>query len=67
MPHATFTGPHRLMTFRGLTFLYGEPRPVAPEIAADLRAHPWFSVDADEGEAVAPASRPRGRPRKVSP
>jgi hypothetical protein len=67
MATATFTGPRNTMTFAGLTFQKGEPRPV-PEHAVDgLHGHPWFTVDAEGApEAEAPEPRRRGRPRKVA-
>jgi hypothetical protein len=55
------------MTFSGLTFRKGEARPVPDVVVEGLRAHPWFSVDADEpSETEAPEPRRRGRPRKVA-
>jgi len=67
MAIATFTGPRATMTFSGLTFRKGEARPVPDAVVAGLRAHPWFSVEADEvPEVESPEPRRRGRPRKVA-
>ena len=67
MATATFIGPRATMTFAGLTFRKDEARPVPDVVVEGLRAHPWFSVDADEpSEAEAPEPRRRGRPRKVA-
>jgi len=56
----TFVGPLARMTFAGLTFNQGVPRPVPPGVAESLAGHPWFVCD-----EVAPPE-PRRRKRKAN-